>query len=50
MRMSIDWHGIDQVGTPGAGGVAYISQLPVLPNQNRTYSFRAHQLAHIAII
>ena len=40
--ISIHWHGLDQAGTPEADGVAYITQLPILPNQNYTYSFRAH--------
>ena len=42
MGISIHWHGIDQIGTPEADGVAYITQLPILPNQNYTYSFSAH--------
>ena len=38
--ISIHWHGIDQKDTPEADGVAYITQLPIIPNQNYTYSFR----------
>ena len=40
--ISIHWHGIDQIRTPEADGVAYITQRPILPNQNYTYSFIAH--------
>ena len=40
--ISIHRHGLDQTGTPEADGVAYITQLPILPNQNYTYTFRAY--------
>ena len=40
--ISIHWHGMDQIDTPEADGVAYITQLPIIPNQNYTYSFRAN--------
>ena len=40
--ISIHWHGIDQIDSPEADGVAYITQLPIIPNQNYTYSFRAN--------
>ena len=40
--ISIHWHGIDQINTVEADGVAYITQRPIVPNQNYTYSFRAN--------
>ena len=40
--ISIHWHGMHQRGTQGADGVAYITQRPILPNQQFTYDFFAY--------
>ena len=40
--ISIHWHGMHQRGTQGADGVAYITQRPILPNQQFTYDFLAY--------
>ena len=39
--ISIHWHGMHQRGTQEADGVAYITQLPILPGQQYTYNFSA---------
>ena len=39
--ISIHWHGMHQRGTQEADGVAYITQLPILPGQWYTYDFFA---------
>ena len=40
--ISIHWHGMHQRGTQGADGVAYITQRPILANQQYTYDFFAY--------
>ena len=37
--ISIHWHGMRQMGTEGADGVAYITQHPIPPNGKYTYEF-----------
>lgn len=39
--ITIHWHGMQQRGTQGSDGVAYITQRPILPNQQFTYDFFA---------
>ena len=39
--ISIHWHGMQQRGTQEADGVAYITQHPILPNEQFTYDFNA---------
>lgn len=38
---SIHWHGIHQMNSVDSDGVAFITQCPILPGQNFTYSFKA---------
>lgn len=38
---TIHWHGMHQKQTPWSDGVAFISQCPILPGQNFTYTFKA---------
>ena len=40
--ISIHWHGMHQRDTQEADGVAYITQRPILPNQQFTYDFFAY--------
>ena len=40
--ISIHWHGMHQRGTQEADGVAYITQRPILANQQYTYDFFAY--------
>ena len=39
--ISIHWHGIHQIGTPRADGVAYVMQLPIMSGQHYQYDFIA---------
>ena len=39
--ISIHWHGMHQIGTQGADGVAYITQRPIPPLHNFEYKFKA---------
>ena len=39
--ISIHWHGMHQKGTQKADGVAYVTQLPIMPGQNYNYDFKA---------
>jgi len=39
--ISIHWHGMHQRGTPKSDGVAYVTQLPIMPGQNYRYDFIA---------
>uniref|UniRef100_M8BB09 L-ascorbate oxidase n=1 Tax=Aegilops tauschii TaxID=37682 RepID=M8BB09_AEGTA len=36
---AIHWHGIRQIGTPWADGVAGVTQCPILPGETFTYKF-----------
>ena len=40
--IAIHWHGMHQRNTPEMDGVPYISQTPLLPNQNMIYEFSAY--------
>lgn len=40
---SIHWHGIRQLGSMAADGVNGITQCPIAPGSNFTYSFKAMQ-------
>ena len=37
------WHGMNQLATPWADGVATISHCPIIPGQNFTYKFQANK-------
>ncbi|XP_064394062.1 uncharacterized protein LOC135341437 [Halichondria panicea] len=38
--LSMHWHGMHQIGTPHMDGAAYITQCPILPNNEFTYEFQ----------
>ncbi len=38
--VSMHWHGMHQIGTPHMDGAAYITQCPILPNNEFTYKFQ----------
>jgi len=40
--VAIHWHGIHQRGTQAADGAAYITQRPIAPQNQFTYTFRAY--------
>ena len=40
--VTIHWHGLHQRGTQGADGAAYITQRPIAPLNQFTYTFRAY--------
>lgn len=40
--VTIHWHGMHQRGTQGADGAAYITQHPIAPQNQFTYTFRAY--------
>ena len=40
--VTVHWHGMHQRGTQGADGAAYITQRPIAPQNQFTYTFRAY--------
>jgi FtsP/CotA-like multicopper oxidase with cupredoxin domain len=40
---TVHWHGIRQLGTPEMDGVNGVTQCPIAPGENFTYSFKAIQ-------
>jgi FtsP/CotA-like multicopper oxidase with cupredoxin domain len=40
---AVHWHGLRQLGTPEMDGVNAVTQCPIAPQQNFTYTFRALQ-------
>ena len=44
---AIHWHGIRQIGTPWADGVAGVTQCPILPGETFTYKFVIDRVCNI---